>query len=651
MKNIRSALFGVLAAFAAHAAASFVTVLFVADPATADEKDPAFVGFLALAVFLVSSVLASAAAHFLTRYRIANAYRRSDSAEEDKRLRRTSFLAAAGPGEAFHALVSFFLPGAVSLFFNPGGGYLAEAILTEGRVLAWRASPSAWNLAVYVTATLFADALVLALRALCWHIRWHALDERAKDRDAMRARDEGRTADANRTLRERYDAGSPLFHEEEKAAVKPKNAGMRSGRSAREILFDSFLVFVLMTVAGLASNVFPALIGFALSMPVAVEGYTDARESLLWLLLGGSAMLACMAGGFFFARFLGHRQADYRIANEQDRRPDILTAALSVFGGAVLHGAACLPFALNQMGNLFFAGPVQYFARFLGHGRHALFQADMFDFPVSVKIAALLFYLLFFAAAILPGILVGFRDRIRAVEYAEAAERYDRRMREREASTVWNAADADAAHVEESAGHGEEKKPARETLAKETEAFFRALDRRERIGYAVKILLWIALDIGVWVLYSRRTGRPMLSPYAVAFTALLVLPWRPFRWIDPLLRQTYYGEVAKADVKTEIVATAGWVFRGNGKSNRERSRLLIRAKTGGTEEIFYRGGTHLPYAAGDRVFRLGALKFPVPCSFDEDERIFCPRCGYYNLPEGTPDARCRGCRAKLGRKR
>ena len=139
MKNIRSALFGVLAAFAAHAAASFVTVLIVADPAAADEKDPAFVGFLALAVFFVSSVLASAAAHFLTRYRIADAYRRSDSAEEDKRLRRTSFLAAAGPGEAFHALVSFFLPGAVSLFFNPGGGYLAEAILTEGRVLAWRA--------------------------------------------------------------------------------------------------------------------------------------------------------------------------------------------------------------------------------------------------------------------------------------------------------------------------------------------------------------------------------------------------------------------------------------------------------------------------------------------------------------------------------
>ncbi|MBR5680904.1 MAG: hypothetical protein IKX19_09655, partial [Clostridia bacterium] len=122
-------------------------------------------------------------------------------------------------------------------------------------------------------------------------------------------------------------------------------------------------------------------------------------------------------------------------------------------------------------------------------------------------------------------------------------------------------------------------------------------------------------------------------------------------WIDPLLRPTYYGEIAAADVKREIVASPGGIFRGTGRSTRERSRLVVRAKTGGTEEIFYRGGTHLPYAAGDRVLRLGALKFPVPCSFDEDERIFCPRCGYTNLGEGLYDGRCRGCRAKLGRKR
>lgn len=420
---------------------------------------------------------------------------------------------------------------------------------------------------------------------------------------------------------------------------------------ARAVLLDSFLVFVLMTVAGLASNVFPALIGIFVSVPAAAEGYTEARDAALWLLLGGTAMLGCMAGGFFFARFIGHRQADFRVMREEKRQPDPLSALLPVFLGAILHGAACLPFAINQMGNLFYAGPVQYFARFLGHGRHALFQADMFDFPPSVKLAALGIYLLFFAAAILPGELVGFHERIRAVEYSEAAERYDRRMREREASSVWNAADADAVHIEEAAAPVTAKKPVRETLARETEAFFLDLDRRERLRGAVRIVLWVLADLALWYFYSEKTGRPMLSPSGVGFTALLVLPYRPFRWIDPLFRPTYYGEVSITDVKREIAASPGWYFRGTGRNARERPRLVLRAKTGGQEEIFYRGGTHLPYKPGDRVLRLGALKYPVPCSFDEDERIFCPRCGYYNLPEGIRDARCRGCRAKLGRKK
>ncbi|MBR4896939.1 MAG: hypothetical protein IKZ41_10950 [Clostridia bacterium] len=646
-KNLKNTLSGIAAAILAHAAAYFLAVL-AANPAAADEHDPVFVGFLALTAGLIAALLAAVLAHFLTRRRIADRYERTASPDEDARLRRTAFLEAAGPGEAVHAFLSLFLPGQASLFFNPGGAYLAESVLADGTVLGWRNAPSAGGIAVYVLATLFAAALTFAVRALLWRIRWRALDERAKDREALSARDENRMADANRSLRERYGTLSDAVPAREEEKPAEKSAEVRRGRSTKEILLDALLVFVLMTVAGLASNVLPAAIGFFFSLPIAVEGYTEAKDAALWLLFGTSAMLVCMAAGFFFARFIGYRQADYRVSNEQARRPDPVSAALPVLLGALWHGAACLPLVLNQMGSLFYAGPVQYFARFLGHGRHALFQADMFDFPSSVKLAALGIYLLFFAAAILPGIYVGFRARIGSVEYAEAAERYDRRMRERESPTVWTAADAAAAHREEAV---REERPVRETLARETEAFFRAFDRQERIRGVVKIALWVAADLALWVLYSHKTGRPMLSPSAVAFTALLVLPWRPFRWIDPLLRQTYYGEVAKADVKTEIVATAGWVFRGNGKSNRERSRLLIRAKTGGTEEIFYRGGTHLPYAAGDRVFRLGALKFPVPCSFDEDERIFCPRCGYANLGEGLYDGRCRGCRAKLGRKR
>ncbi|MBO7405092.1 MAG: hypothetical protein J6V24_09045, partial [Clostridia bacterium] len=570
-KNLKNTLSGIATAILAHAAAYFLAVL-AANPAAADEHDPVFVGFLALTAGLIAALLAAVLAHFLTRRRIADRYERTASPDEDARLRRTAFLEAAGPGEAVHAFLSLFLPGQASLFFNPGGAYLAESVLADGTVLGWRNAPSAGGIAVYVLATLFAAALTFAVRALLWRIRWRALDERAKDREALSARDENRMADANRSLRERYGTVSDAVPAREEEKPAEKSAEVRRGRSTKEILLDALLVFVLMTVAGLASNVLPASLGFFFSLPIAVEGYTEARDAALWLLFGGSAMLVCMAAGFFFARFIGYRQADRRVSNEQVRRPDPVCTALPVLLGTLLHGAACLPLALNQMGNLFYAGPVQYIARFLGHGRHALFQADMFDFPTSVKLSALGIYLLFFAAAILPGILAGFRARIESIEYAEAAERYDRRMRERGSSTVWSAADAEAAHRDKDVR--EEKKPAREVLAKETEAFFYAFDRRERIRGVVKIVLWIAADLALWVLYSRKTGRPMFSPSAVAFTALLVLPYRPFRWIDPLFRPTYYGEVAITDVKREIVASPGWYHRGTGRSTRERSRLV-----------------------------------------------------------------------------
>ena len=56
-----------------------------------------------------------------------------------------------------------------------------------------------------------------------------------------------------------------------------------------------------------------------------------------------------------------------------------------------------------------------------------------------------------------------------------------------------------------------------------------------------------------------------------------------------------------------------------------------------------------PFVDSEKVFLLGALNYPVPCSFDEDERILCPRCGMENIPGGG--VRCRQCRAKLGRRR
>ena len=221
---------------------------------------------------------------------------------------------------------------------------------------------------------------------------------------------------------------------------------------------------------------------------------------------------------------------------------------------------------------------------------------------------------------LLCGILWGFRRRVEEVEWKESAARYDERMRERESDKVWSEKDADAAHAEEkSAAEIPAEKPVRDKLARETEAFFRALDRGERIRAA----------------------------FLIPFGLFLIVPFRPFRLHEKLTRPTYYGEIASTESKT--VVSARFVGRGGGSASTVRPRLLVRAKTGGTEEILFRAGTHLPYHVGEKVFRLGALNYPVPCSFDEDERILCPRCGMENIPGGG--VRCRQCRAKLGRRR
>ena len=160
------------------------------------------------------------------------------------------------------------------------------------------------------------------------------------------------------------------------------------------------------------------------------------------------------------------------------------------------------------------------------------------------------------------------------------------------------------------------------------------------------IVLWFAFVVGVWLLWTKRTNRELLSPYAAPFGIFLVVPFRPFRLHEKLTRPTYYGEIASTESKT--VVSARFVGRMGTSGSQMKPRLLVRAKTGGTEEILFRSETHLPYSVGDKVFRLGALQYPVPCSFDEDERILCPRCGMENIPGSG--VRCRQCRAKLGRR-
>ena len=421
-----------------------------------------------------------------------------------------------------------------------------------------------------------------------------------------------------------------------------------SQRSEREILAGGFITFVFMTGIGLASNTLLLLVGFVVSVPVNVTGYTDTKTQVLWLTFALISELFCMVFGFYFERFIGHSAAEYRFTNGRDRKPDGAAAVLTVGLGVLLHGLLTAAVALSLLQALFFAGPVQYWARFLGHGGREVFDAEALEFPAPVKLAAVGFYLLFFAAALFAGYFRGHAERIRELEDREARALADAR------AEAWSEKDAEAAYTDDGQGAASEPAEERKTLRPETEAYFRALGKREKVLYVLLILGWFALDVFAWYLYATKTGRGFMSPYAVAFPTLFILPFWPLRFHERIIARSFYAEIAKIDTK-EVGTSIGGGARyqsaragGGRKAVREKLRLLLRSRLGGTEEVLLPSDTEVRYAEGMHVFRAGGLIYPIPCSFDEDRLVLCPVCGHESSPG---EFRCRQCWRKLGRRK
>ena len=153
-----------------------------------------------------------------------------------------------------------------------------------------------------------------------------------------------------------------------------RSDGTRRGRSEREILVGGLTTFLFMTAIGLASNTLLLLVGFLVSVPMNVTGYTDGKTQVLWLIFAVISELFCMIFGFWFERFVGHNAAEYRFANNQPHSTDGLSMILTVGSGVLLHGALTAAVAVNLLQALFFAGPVQYWARVTdtGVGMHDL---------------------------------------------------------------------------------------------------------------------------------------------------------------------------------------------------------------------------------------------------------------------------------------
>ena len=117
-----------------------------------------------------------------------------------------------------------------------------------------------------------------------------------------------------------------------------RNGHEGRGRSAQEIIGGGLFTFLFMTGIGLASNTLLRLLGFIISVPVNVTGYTDEKTQTLWLVFALVSELFCMVFGFVFEQNIGGNAAEYRAADGHPGAPDIPAMIGTVGLGVLLHG-------------------------------------------------------------------------------------------------------------------------------------------------------------------------------------------------------------------------------------------------------------------------------------------------------------------------
>lgn len=424
---------------------------------------------------------------------------------------------------------------------------------------------------------------------------------------------------------------------------------MKSERShaIREILVNSLLIFITVTVVGMISNVVILLVGWFTSLPVTAsldgQGYTEAEQQAVWLLLAVIAMLTCMICTFFITMAVGTRAAQYRVGYKRSRKLGILPLLLTVVPALALHGLHCVILADMSMAYLVIASPVQYIARFLGKGENTLFIEDAFDFGMEYVWAAIAIYLALLALSCGAAYILGFRKRIREVEQKERDDASAARYEERKARLEAEGRGTGVSNTAQSEWKPEIK---RETLAGKTEKRLMELNRRKIVQTALFILVWIGADVLVWYLWSKNSGRDMFSPTAFFFAALMMVPFWPMKKHEIFLGKTYYAEVAdvRTEERTEISSAK------NGRRTRvTRYRIVhLRPKGGASEKLEFREKDMLSFKPGDHVLKLSAFRYPVNCNFDEAHDVYCMNCGQSNTPGRK---RCVRCYFPLGREK
>ena len=195
----------------------------------------------------------------------------------------------------------------------------------------------------------------------------------------------------------------------------------------RAYLSGSGLSFVYISLLGMASNTVILAVGYIITLPHLFEFilgyYMEYDNQKLWLTYLTVSQIFCTVGGGCLLSKLGAASAKTRLWYDLPaERPDYGNMLACIGTGTLLHGLLCVLVTRINLAYLFFAGPVQYIARFIARGDRAMFSDVAFRFPRSVTLRAILIYCALIFAGGCAGYVIGYKRQLR-ISIEEEEER------------------------------------------------------------------------------------------------------------------------------------------------------------------------------------------------------------------------------------
>jgi hypothetical protein len=190
---------------------------------------------------------------------------------------------------------------------------------------------------------------------------------------------------------------------------------MKSNKKAiiKDTAYNSFLIFVLVTIVGMFSNVIILAFGYMISLPISKNGYNDTNTQLLWFTLAAISLIVCILSVCVFAMLVGASATQLRISYGLDHSINVTSMVISVLSGNLLHFISCVLLSWSSLAHLIIAGPVQYIARFIGKGEMSIFHDVAFDFSREIVISSIIIYSFCITAASFAGYILGHRKKLK----------------------------------------------------------------------------------------------------------------------------------------------------------------------------------------------------------------------------------------------